>query len=122
MKKIIINSIIELLAEAILFTLAIGGVIVILGYFRKWDSPVSYSDAFFLVGLLVFATCVISRLSSSQGMFNFPSLTAESYKKMDFSERMQYIIHINSPRRLVILGFLTGLFLILISVIVSSLS
>lgn len=110
LKKWIKNPIINLLAEAFLLTVGIGLIIFIFGRLGRWGSPVAYSNAFFLAGLLVFVAGVISRLSAGQGMFNFPSLTAESYKQMDSSERIRFIINTNSPLRLVILGILTGLF------------
>jgi len=121
-KKWIKHPIISLLAEALLLTAGIGLIIFVFGRLGRWGSPVAYSNAFVLAGLLVFVAGAISRLSAGQGMFNFPSLTAESYKQMDISERFRFIIGANSPLRLVILGAMTGLYLILIALIFARLA
>ena len=119
MKKIKKHPIFLFFLEVFLITLAIGGFIVILGAVRRWDSAVSYSNAFFIAGLLIFAVGAISRISAGQGLFNFPSITAESYKNLDVSDRMKFIISTNSPIRHVLLGATTGLLLILISLLAS---
>ncbi len=115
MKKIKKHPIILFFAEALLVTLVVGALILILGAVSRWESALRYSNAFFIAGLLIFAAGAISRISAGQGLFNFPSLTAESYKNMDASERFSFIVKANSPIRLVLLGTLAGVFLVLIS-------
>lgn len=122
MKKWIKHPVIILLGEALLLTALISLLVGLLGRLGRWESPVAYSNAFFFAGLLIFVGGAISRISAGQGMFNFPSLTAESYKNMDSAERFRHIIKANSPIRLVILGALSGAFLVLISMIFAGFS
>ena len=117
MKKIKKHPIFLFFSEALLITLAIGTLILILGAVGRWESNVTYSNAFFIAGLVIFVTGAISRISAGQGLFNFPSITAESYKKLNVSDRMKFIISTNSPIRLVLLGATTGLLLVLISLV-----
>ena len=120
MKRIKRHPIMFFLAEALFITLVVGTLILILGTVRSWESAIRYSNAFFIAGLLIFATGVISRISAGQGLFTLPSITAESYKKMDASERFSFIIKANSPIRLVLLGTFTGAMLILVSLILAN--
>lgn len=76
-------------------------------------------NAFFLAGCLVIVAGTASRLGAGQEWNNFQLLNAESFREMNSSERANFIINASSSISLVILGLLTGILLILISVIVA---
>ncbi len=119
MKRLVIKAIIKMCAKSILLTTIIGVIIGIIGYTNKWNSSIAYSNAFFLAGCLVIVAGTASRLGAGQEWNNFQLLNAESFREMNSSERANFIINASSSISLVILGLLTGILLILISVIVA---
>lgn len=110
-------TIIKLCAEAILIALIAGIIILVIGYFKAWDALLPYSNAFFLAGCVIIIAGGLSRLAASQEAGYFRSLNAESFRDMSSNEQAEYIINVSSPYRLVILGFLSGLLLILVSAV-----
>ncbi len=117
MKRFVIQAIIKMLVKAIAITAIIGVVIGILGYVNKWNSSITYSNAFFVAGCLMIIAGASSRYAASQGWNSYQQLPAESFRGMSTTERVNYIIDTSSPVRTVILGVLTGIFLIIISAI-----
>jgi hypothetical protein len=115
MNRSVIKAIIKMCAKSIFLTAIIAVVIGIIGYINKWNSSITYSNAFFLAGLLVIIAGTSSRLAASEDWGNFRSTYAESFRDMSSSERANYIIEASSSASLVILGLLTGISLILIS-------
>jgi hypothetical protein len=121
MKRIVIKAIINMCAKSILLTAIIGVVIGIIGYVNKWNSSIAYSNAFFLAGCLIIIAGTSSRFAA-QGTYNLPLLSAESFRKMNSSERANFILDASSSMSTVIFGLLTGILLILIAVIAANIS
>jgi hypothetical protein len=119
MRRLVILAIIKMCGEAILLTVIAGMVIGAIGYINNWDTSLAYSNAFFIAGCLVILAGASSRLGAGQQWGNFRSLYAESFRDMSSDERAKFIIDASSSVRLVILGLLSGLLLILISVFVT---
>jgi hypothetical protein len=119
MNRLVIMAIIKMCGEAILFTIIAGIVIGVIGYMKKWDTSLAYSNAFFIAGALMIVAGGFSRLGAGQEWNTFQLLHAESFRGMSSSERAKVIINASSPTRMVILGFLSGLLLILISVFIT---
>lgn len=112
-------AIIKMCGEAILLTIIAGIVIGVIGNMNKWDTSLAYSDAFFIAGCLAIVAGGLSRLGAGQEWNNFQLLYAESFRDMSSSERANSIINASSSVRMVILGLLSGILLILISVFVT---
>jgi hypothetical protein len=119
MKRLVIMAMIKMCGEAVLLTIFAGIVIGIIGYMKKWDTSLAYSNAFFIAGCLMIVSGALSRLGAGQEWNNFQSLYAESFRDMSSSERSNFIVNASSSFRLVILGLLSGILLILISVYVT---
>ncbi len=119
MKRLVIMAIIKMCGEAILLTIIAGIVIGVIGNMNKWDTSLAYSDAFFIAGCLAIVAGGLSRLGAGQEWNNFQLLYAESFRDMSSSERANSIINASSSVRMVILGLLSGILLILISVFVT---
>ena len=121
MKRLVIMAIIKMCGEAVLITIFAGIVIGIIGNLNKWDTSLKYSNAFFIAGCLVIIAGTLSRLGAGQEWNNFQLLYAESFRDMSPSEQSNFIVNASSSVRLVILGLLSGILLILISVLVTKL-
>ena len=119
MKRLVIIAILKMCGKAILLTIIAGIIIGVVGYIRKWDTSLAYSNAFFIAGFLVIIAGASSRLGASQEWSNFQLLYAESLRDMSNDERALFIINASSSVGLVILGLLSGMLLILISVFVT---
>jgi hypothetical protein len=119
MKQLVLKVIIKMCVKSILLTTLIGIVIGILGYINKWNSSITYSNAFFVAGCLVIIAGTSSRLGAGEDWNNFQLLHAESFRGMSSGERANFIIDASSPVHLVILGLLSGILLIIISVFVT---
>jgi hypothetical protein len=117
MNRLVIKAIIKICAKAILLTAIIGVVIGMIGYINEWNSSIVYSNAFFLTGLLVIIAGASSRLGAGKDWNSFQMLSAESFREMSPGERANFIIDASSSLSLFILGLLTGILLILISVL-----
>ena len=112
---------IKMCGEAILLTIFAGIVIVIIGNLKKWDASLEYSNAFFIAGCLLIITGAGSRLGAGQGWNNFQLLNEVNFRNMSADERADFVLSATSSVRLVVLGFLGGIFLILTSVLVTKL-
>jgi hypothetical protein len=121
MKRLVIKAIIKMCAKSIFLATIIGVVIGIIGYINKWNSSIAYSNAFFLAGCLVIVAGGLSRLGAGQEWNHFQLLYAESFRDMSSSERANFIINASSSVSLVILGLMSGILLILISVFMTKL-
>jgi hypothetical protein len=105
--------------EAILLTIFAGIVIGIIGYLNKWDTPLKYSNGFFIAGCFFIIAGASSRLGAGQERNIFQELYAESFRDMSASERANFIVNASSSTRLVILGLLSGILLFIISFLVT---
>lgn len=118
MKRLVVLAIIEMCVKAILLTLMVGAVIGIIGYMNKWNTSLAYSNAFFIAGCLVIGAGGLSRLSAGQERNLFQSIYSESFRTMSPGERADFIVNSSSSVSMVILSFLSGILLMLISVFV----
>ena len=80
---------------------------------------VSEKQGFFIAGCLAIVAGASSRLGAGQEWRNFQLPYAESFRGMSSSERANFIVEASSSIGLVILGLLSGILLILISVFVT---
>ena len=119
MQRLVITAIIKMCANSILLTTVIGVVIGTLGYINKWNSTIAYSNAFFVAGCFVIIAGGSSRLGAGEDWKISQLLSAESFRGMSSAERANFIINASSPFRLVILGLVSGILLIIISVLVA---
>ena len=119
MKRLVIMAIIKMCGKAILLTVVAGIVIGVIGYTKKWDTSLAYSNAFFIAGSLVIIGGAMSRLGAGREWNTFLSFHAESFRDMSSSEQANFIINASSSFSLVILGLLSGILLILISLFVT---
>lgn len=122
MKRLIVNAILKILGKALLITTIVGMIVVAIGYSKQWDNPVQYVNAFFIAGCLTIIAGASSRLTAGVGRDRFQSLYAESFRDMSSTERANLIANAGSSPGLVILGGLSGLFLIAISLIILNLN
>ena len=118
MKRLVIMTILKMCAKAIGFTLMAGIVVGVIGYTRKWNTPIAYSNAFFIAGCLMIAAGGLSRLGAGQEWKVFSSFHSESLRHMSSSEFANFIIDASSSASLVILGISSGILLIIIAVLV----
>jgi ABC-type glycerol-3-phosphate transport system permease component len=116
MKRLIIRAAIKIGVKSIVFTTIIGAVIGVIGYIKKWDSPVTYSNAFFLAGCVVLIAALSSRYAAMRSSHS-PSFHTTSYHEMNSQEQEDYISSMSSSLSTVIFGVMSGLLLILISAI-----
>ena len=121
MKRLVFMTMVKLCGEAIFIAILVGIAIGIIGNLKKWDTSLEYSNAFTIAGFLVIIAGASSRLGSGQEWNNFQGLYAESFRDMNAGERANFIVNASSSFRLVILGLLSGLLLILCSVLVMEL-
>ena len=116
------QAVIRMVAKSIIITAAIALAIAWIGYTKKWDSSLAYSNAFFLAGALMIIAGGMSRLGAGQEWVVYQRLSAESFRNMSVNERANFILNASSPVNLVVLGLSSGILLIIISVIVARLS
>ena len=121
MKRSVILTVIKIFGEAFLLTIIVVIIVGITGNWRKWDTPLQYSNALFLAGLLVIVAGASSRMGAGQEWGIFQRLRTESFRDMSTSEQANYIVDVSSSFRLVILGVVSGVSLILISLLVPNL-
>ncbi len=109
----------KLLGEAAGICVLAGVIIGIMGYLNKWVSSLEYSNAFFIAGSLTIIAGASSRVAAGADWGTYQRFHAESLSGQSIGEQIGSIVTASSPWRLVILGFLSGLTLIVISVVVS---
>ena len=114
-------AIIKMCGKALTLTIVTGIVIGVIGYLNKWETSLAYSNAFFIAGCLMFIAGAMSRMAAGQEWSSFQSLYAESFRNMSSSERANFIIHASSSLNLLILGLLSGILCLLISILVTKL-
>ena len=118
MKRQVVMAMLKMGGEAVFLTIFAGIVIGIIGNLNKWDSSIQYSNAFFIAGSLLLICGVFSRRAAGQEWYSFQLLSAESFRQMSPGERADFIVNASSSVRLVILGLVSGILLILISLVV----
>jgi hypothetical protein len=118
MKRPVIMAMIKICGEAVLLSVFVGVVIVIIGNLNQWETSAKYSNAFFIGGSLVIIAGMSSRMAAGQEWVTFQRYSAESFRGMSPSERANFIVNASSSMRLAILGLLSGILLILVSVLI----
>ncbi len=121
MKRQITMAILKMCGEAVLLTILAGIVIAIIGRLSRWDSSLAYGNAFFIAGCVVFVAGASSRLGAGQDWGAFRRLHAESFRDKSPSERADLVVKASSSVRLLVLGLLSGILLMLISLLVTKL-
>ncbi|MGD8466861.1 MAG: hypothetical protein PVI09_23635 [Anaerolineae bacterium] len=119
MKRLVLMATLKMCGKAIVLTVMVSIAIGAIGYVRAWDTSLAYSNAFFIAGCLVIVAGASSRLAAGREWASFQALPAESFRHMNRGEMANVIINVSSSLSLVLLGFLTGILLILISVFVT---
>ena len=121
MKRLVIMTIVKMCGEAALITVFAGIMIGIIGNLNKWDTSLKYSNAFTIAGFLVIIAGMSSRLGAGHERAYSQGLYVESFRDMSPGERVNYLINASNSLHLVILGLLSGVLLILISLLVMKL-
>ena len=119
MKRVVISAIITMCVKVLVLTTVVGIVVAFIGNKNAWDTPMAYSNAFFIAGALVIIAGASSRLAASQERGAFLSVYAESFRHMSSSEKADYIVNISSSMSALILGVSSGILLIIISAILT---
>jgi hypothetical protein len=118
MKQLVIKATIKICGKSILLTSIIGIVVVVIGNLSGWNTALAYSNAFFVAGFFVIAGGIASRLNANQDTSQVRlSSSAESLRGMSMSERLDSITH--SSLNLVIVCLLSGILLMLISMLIA---
>lgn len=117
MEPLLLKAILKTLAKSILLTAVIAGGIGLFGYLKHWDSNITYSNVFFLAGGVMIILGAMSRLTAGESWNTFQLISAESFRGMSTSERANFIIEASSSMSALILGVLSGIFLIILSAI-----
>jgi len=118
MNRLIVTTILKMFGKATVITIIVGIIIAAIGYTNQWNDSVQYVNAFFIAGCLVIIAGASSRMTAGAGRDKFQYLYAESFRDMSATERANLIANASSSYSTVILGFLSGGFLIAISVII----
>jgi hypothetical protein len=118
MKQKVTIALLKMGGEVVLLTILAGIVIGSIGILKKWDTSIQYSNAFFIAGCLLIIGGAFSRQAAGQDWDSFQLLSAESFRDMSPGERADFIVNASSSVRLIILGLLSGILLILISLLV----
>jgi hypothetical protein len=118
MKRPVIIAMLKLGGEAVLLAIVVGIVIVIIGNVNKWETSIRYSNAFFIAGCLMIIGGAFSRMAAGQEWGIFQRFSAESFRDMSPGERANYIVEASSSVRLVIVGVVSGVLLMLLSLVV----
>ena len=115
MDRTVVKAILKMCAKAALLAAVVGAVVGVIGYVNKWEGQYAYSNAFFLAGCLLIIAGASSRYNAGQGWNVFQQFQAESFRGMSRSEQARFIIDTSSSVSTVILGVLSGIFLIILS-------
>lgn len=91
----------------------------VMGYLRQWNTAIEYSNAFFIAGSLVVIAGASSRVAAGASWDIHQRFHAKSLQGQSLGEQINSIVSASSPWRLVILGFVSGLTLMAISVPIS---
>jgi hypothetical protein len=94
-------------------------IILLTGYFLKWNTPIQYSNAFFWAGAIVIVLGVLSVGGGFAQRANFAITYAESTGDANIAERNQRMAADITQRYGSMLSMLlTGILLIVVSVVI----
>jgi hypothetical protein len=115
------KQVIRLMGKILGATVAISLLVLLIGYFLRWNDPFKFSNGFFTVGALLIVLGILSIGGGFAQRANFGMLYGESAGQMSSPERARRMVaDITQRYGSFIFLLLTGLFLIGISVIVGS--
>ena len=113
-----IKAILKWCVKVIILTTIIGVIVVIIGNRSGWNTSIEYSNAFFIAGVFVIAGGLASRLGASQDVNQFRLLSSTKGFR-DKSKQLDFIANTRGSTNLVVLSLLSGILLILTSVLIS---
>jgi hypothetical protein len=120
MKHPVVKAILKLCGKSILLTAAVGIVVVVIGTRSNWNTALEYSNAFFVAGFFVIAGGLASRLGANQDVNQLRlSSSADSFRKMDMSDRLDLLANSRGSTNLAAVCSLSGILLMLLSVLIS---
>lgn len=108
----------RLCGEALLFTVVAIIIVGVMGNLNQWDTSAKYSNAFFIAGALVIIGGLSSRMAAGRDWDEFQRIDAASFRGMSPAERANLIVEASSSLRLVIVALMSGIFLIILSLLV----
>jgi hypothetical protein len=117
MKRFVIMTILKLCAKILFLTIVIAGLIGVLGYAKQWDSPITYSNAFFIAGGLMIIAGGMSRLAAGEDWKVYQLISAESFRGMSSGDRANFVVEVSSQLSTMLLGVLTGVSLLILSAV-----
>ncbi len=119
MKRPIIQTFLKMIIEALAVAAAAAIIVLIIGSVKKWDNPITYSNAFFVAGCLVIIAGTSTRAAAGQEWGMYQRMSTANYRAMNPTDRANYVVKASASYRLVILGVLGGLFLWLVSALLT---
>jgi len=114
----VIKAILKWCVEVIILTTIIGVILVIIGNSSGWNTSIAYSNAFFVAGVFVIAGGLASRLGASHDINQFRLLSSTKGFR-DKSKQQDFVANTRGSTNLVFLSLLSGILLILSSVLIS---
>ncbi len=118
MNRTVMIAISKLFGEALLFTIVAILIVGVMGSLNKWETSTKYSNAFFIAGALVIIGGLSSRMAAGQDWDEFQRIDAPGFRGMSPTERANFIVEASSSLRLVIVALMSGILLIIISLLV----
>ena len=117
-----ISPILRLTGTMLGLTLLISLIVAGIGLALQWNTPVQFSNGFFIAGAIVVVLGTFSIAGGFQQRANFPLIYAETASQASISERGKRMMSdINQRYGAMILMIGTGLLLIAISVTIPQL-
>ncbi len=113
-----IKAILKWCVKVVVLTVMIGVIIVIIGNRSGWSTSIDYSNAFFVAGVFVMAGGLASRLGGSHDVNQFRLLSSTKNFR-DKSKQQDLVANTRGSTNLVVLSVLSGVLLILTSVLIT---
>ncbi len=119
MNRGIILAVLQLCGKAVLFAVLGAAVVGIIGTLNKWNTPLQYSNAFFIAGCLLIVAGPVSRLSAGQQWDHYQRIYSESFRAMSGPQRANFIIEASNSASTLVIGILSGVLLVIVSAILA---
>ncbi len=119
MNRGIILAVLQLCGKAALFAVLVAAVVGIIGTLSKWDTPLQYSNAFFIAGCLLIVAGPVSRLSAGQRWDHYQRIYAESFRTMSGPQRANFIVEASNSVSTLVIGILSGVLLVIVSAVLA---
>jgi len=109
--------------KALIITAVISVIVVLVGVISKWQTAIQFSNGFFWAGAILIAFGVLSAFGGYGMRSNFGVVYSQSSGDMNILERTkQWIADTEQSYSFYILLMISGVFLILISVLIAPVS